>query len=191
MTDTPDRLAEMRKVVANLQGDNAAIARYVWEICTDPRYAEYPHEKHVCEVVEAALVARVDEPEAKTLKCPHCDIKLVICDEAGIEALDSLANDKAKKIAMDSPQVSCQPAEPKSKCFVELLTAAQELMYDSSVVIAMPPEFREHCYQRLVCCGCGGETDEAGNPSRHHGGCKLGRLQDAVHAYIGYGDDDD
>jgi hypothetical protein len=45
----------------------------------------------------AKLEARVEELEAKALKCPHCDLKLVVCDEAGQAALDSLAEDKARE----------------------------------------------------------------------------------------------
>lgn len=84
-----------------------------------------------------------------------------------------------------------QKAEPRSKCFQELLTAAQELMYDSLLVVVIPEPFRREGGGWLACSGCGGELDEEGNPSRHHGGCKVGRLQNAVHAYVGYGDDDD
>jgi hypothetical protein len=84
-----------------------------------------------------------------------------------------------------------QKAEPRSKCFQELLTAAQELMYDSALVTTIPERFRGPDDNPIACAGCGGEVDEEANPSRHHRDCKVGRLQDAVHAYIGYGDDDD
>lgn len=84
-----------------------------------------------------------------------------------------------------------QKVKLRSKCFQELLTAAHDLMYDSALIGDMPIEFRRDPKRALCCSGCGAELDDGGEPSRHHGGCKVGRLQDAVHAYIGYGDDDD
>lgn len=84
---------------------------------------------------------------------------------------------------------NCQSKErPRSKCFTELLTAAQELMYDSALVSIA---FSGKKGKKLGCGHCGAEVDQDGNPTRHYRDCKVGRLQDAVHAYIGYGDDDD
>jgi hypothetical protein len=82
-------------------------------------------------------------------------------------------------------QCDSQKAEPRSKCFTELLTAAQELMYDSSLLCSSVVG------NELCCSDCGAGVDEDGKATSHLRDCKVGRLQDAVHAYIGYGDDDD
>ena len=51
-------------------------------------------------VVQKAILALAkpeEQPNTKGWKCPECDTKMVVCDEAGVVALDRLVADKAEE----------------------------------------------------------------------------------------------